>query len=277
MKIGILTNEVFDNSPLNSVASSRIRANWLIKYWEDAELFKVGRKYDVTIYQKAYNIRQAPLNDGIKILDLCDAEWHVMKPVMQMASYCDAVVVSTQPLKDYLKKFFPDKPIVVIPDRMDLEHHTQQKKHEGEAKTAVWYGYKGNHIVLDQVLNALNELKLGLIVISESPFVINQSIYPNIELTNYVWSIDTVNADIIKGDIVLNPRFEHGKWRFKSNNKTITAWALGMPVANTREDLERLLPVHARIEEANTRLIEIREKYDVRQSVSEYKEFIATL
>ena len=51
-KIGILTFEQFQGR--QNIGSSRIRVKWPLKYWENAEEFVMGQKYDVVIYQKAY-------------------------------------------------------------------------------------------------------------------------------------------------------------------------------------------------------------------------------
>ena len=52
MKIGFLTFEQFYGR--KDIGSSRIRAQWLVNHWPEAELFKMGEKYDVIIYQKVY-------------------------------------------------------------------------------------------------------------------------------------------------------------------------------------------------------------------------------
>ena len=62
--------------------------------------------------------------------------------------------------------------------------------------------------------------------------------------------------------------------QYKSNNKVTKAWALGMPVARMSEDLERFLDPEERKKEAELRLKEVKEKWDVKTSVSEMKQLI---
>ena len=79
MKVGIVTFEKFHGRKTNSIGSSRIRAYNLVKYWEEASIYKHAKKYDVLIFQKAYWIEMAKKFEGIKILDLCDPDfldWH---------------------------------------------------------------------------------------------------------------------------------------------------------------------------------------------------------
>ena len=64
------------------------------------------------------------------------------------------------------------------------------------------------------------------------------------------------------------------KARFKSNNKTLQCWALGMPVAKTADDLDRFVDPAERNKEAKVRLKEIKERWDVKISVDEMKALI---
>ena len=73
MKIGILTFEQFHGR--KDIGSSRIRAKWVINHWPEAEEFVFGQKYDVVIYQKAYWLEHAQEFKGLKILDICDADF----------------------------------------------------------------------------------------------------------------------------------------------------------------------------------------------------------
>jgi len=95
-----------------------------------------------------------------------------------------------------------------------------------------------------------------------------------IKITNYPWNALTVNADIIKADIVLNPRLNTGKWKYKSNNKTVHAWALGMPVAHTDKELDALASKESREKESKEKLELVKNEYDVLLSVKQYQDLI---
>lgn len=283
MKGSIYTMEIYENRQKNSVGSSRIRGTWLTRYWPEVELFKIGKKYDFCIFQKAYHLDYMRVFPGIKILDLCDPDWLDGKPIMESIEICDAVTTSTEPLAEYLRTM-TDKPVLCIPDRLDLAEHTQTKVHEGPAKKAVWFGYHNNQVLLDPALPTLKRLGLTLTVISDLPY------YPSVKaqniddnwvkenVTNIKYDPETANDDIINsGDVVLNPRLEDGRFKYKSNNKTLTAWALGMPVAQDSEELERFLDPEERKREAVIRRKEVEEKWDVRFSVESYKKLLSEL
>lgn len=283
MKIGIMTNEAFENRQKNSVGSSRIRCNWVVNNWPEAELFKIGVKYDVVIYQKAYFIKHAEVFDGIKILDMCDPDWLDQKPVVEMINLCDVVTTSSEKLAEYIKTI-TDKPVSCVPDRVDMQFFQDKKEHSGHAKDVVWFGYSGNHKMIDSVLMTLKRLSLSLTVISEAPY------YPSSKsegieddwikrnLKNIKYDHEFINKDIIdSGDIVINPKSETGKFKFKSDNKTLISWALGMPVAETSIDLEKFMNEEDRKKEAESRLVEVKEKWTSDKSVKEFKDIIKSI
>jgi hypothetical protein len=74
------------------------------------------------------------------------------------------------------------------------------------------------------------------------------------------------------GDILLNPRPDASPWKYKSDNKTVIAWACGLPVARDAAELGQLLDPVFRAEEILRRWGEVREHFDVRQSVREWLE-----
>src|SRR4030042_325192 len=139
MKCGIYTFEIYHGK--KDIGSSRIRGHWLAKYWEDAEIMKLGEHYDVVIFQKAYDIEFAKYFKGIKILDLCDPDWmHWQFPIKEMIEECDAITTSTQALADYITTI-TEKPVMYIADRLDLESLKEKITHRGEFISAVWLSY----------------------------------------------------------------------------------------------------------------------------------------
>lgn len=272
MDIGVLTFDKFHGR--KGTGSTKIRGQWLIKYWEEAEEFKNGGKYDVIIYQKAYWPEHAKLFQGIKILDICDPDWfHWAYRFIEMVQEVDVITTSTESLAIAIRQF-TDKKVICIPDRIDLEEFSQKRVHHGRAETAIWFGYSHNFDAIKPVVQFLKKYDLGLTVISNGLFNVPSVYRDAIRLRNLPWNDITVNGDIISGDIVINPKGKNGKWNFKSNNKTLISWALGMPVAHTVEDLVSFLDEKKRIEESKKRIEEIKEKWDIRLSVQEYKELI---
>jgi len=276
-RIGWITMEKFENRPKDSVGSSRIRGRWVWKYWDEAEEYQIGQKYDVLIFQKAYWKTMLESFEGIKIFDLCDPDWLEPRPVFEAISHCQAVVTSTEALAEYVRKLVKDKPVVCIPDRIDLEAYPEyKKKHEGRAKEVVWFGYAQNQTCLAKTLPFLKERDLRLTVISNLPY--NPSKSPEVgEINNIKYNHERINEELMKRDIVLLPEVPGLRGKFKSNNKTLTAWALGLPAAKTPQDLDRFMDAEERTKEGLKRRKEVETKWDVRESVKEWKELLSKL
>ncbi len=266
--------------------SSSMRCHWLLKHWPEAMEFVQGREYDAIIYQKVYWPEHARSFSGVKILDLCDPDFlSFIYQTKEMIDEVDVITTSTETLRDAVQAF-TKKPVVHVPDRLDLDYHTERKDHKGQgrAKTIVWFGYSTGFHLLKACLSDIRKLKLNLIVISDSGFVLPSNFLPPrgipvddkfyIEVMNLPWKLETVNADIVKGDFVINPRSKLGKWKYKSNNKTLTSWALGMPVAHNISELKKYIDEEARVEESEKRLKEVEEKWDAKQSIEEYRKLI---
>jgi len=184
----------------------------------------------------------------------------------------DAVTCATESLAGEFRRL-TSKPVVVIPDRIDLSQFPRQKVHKGRAKVAVWFGYANNFPVINRgVLSALNKLNLRLAVVADKPFASKIVI-----VNNKKWSEADWQSQILAGDIAINPRLETAPWKFKSNNKTLTAWALGLPLAADALELQRFMDAGARSRDAALRMKELKEKWDIRFSVKEYQELIYRL
>lgn len=272
-QIGILTMEDYECREKGTVGSSRIRGEWLAKYWDEAEMYQIGERYEVIIFQKVY--WQVFLEEfkGIKILDLCDPDLLQGVKLVELMSHCDACTVSTKALARLVRMCIKDKPVVVIPDRIDFSAHpTPKKKHFGRLKEAVWFGYSHNFDVIKPCITPLRNKKVRLRVISNKPF---KHADKNFVLKN--WNTDVVHEELIKSDIAIMPAYKTkmgGRFSFKSNNKTLTCWALGIPVATEITDIERFMGFKARKAEADVKLKLVKEKYDIRKSVEQYKQLI---
>ncbi len=275
MRVGILTFEQFRGK--RNLGSSKIRGHWVVDKWPEAELFVQGQKYDVVIYEKAYFVEHARVFKGIKIFDLCDPDFlHWGYRTMEMINECDAVTTSTQALADTISKF-TDKPVVHISDKVNLDEIKKRKYHRGNAKWVCWFGYSTNFDMLKPVIPALKRLNLNLTVISDGGFNVGIGYADSIELKNLPFNWKTAYDDIIDNDIVINPQSIKGKWKYKSNNKTLLAWALGMSVAEDLDDLERFIDEGERRKEQLLRYKELEEKWDVKYSVEEYRNLINSL
>jgi len=190
--------------------------------------------------------------------------------VKAMLDACDAATTSTEALRDAVQQF-TDKPVVFIPDRQDLEFHNKQKVHKGRAKKVCWFGYSHNAATLDMAMGFIRGMGLQLTVIHNlRPF------YKDAD-ENVEWKLETVNDEILKCDFVIMPPDSRPRGKYKSNNKITKAWALSMPVATNPDEVKRFLDPVERKKEAEKRLKEVKEKYDVKTSVSEMKQLIVKI
>lgn len=275
MQIKIITFAKKNGRDINSIGSSVIRGKWLVSHWPEASLWKEGEMSDVLIFQKVYWREMMEAYPGIKILDLCDPDWLTAElEIRKISRMVDAITCSAPGIYEFVKKISL-APVYLIPDRIDLDFFDAQKKHEGKAKKAVWFGYYHNaKIVLPQVLPSISRMGLELLVISNEAFEpVSDS---GVKISNRIYSWDTMKYDITAGDFIINPQpFAMApRFKYKSNNKTLIAWALGMPVAETADDMKRFMDPDERAKEAEMRLAEIKEKWDMKISVEEFKKVI---
>lgn len=268
--VAIITFEKKDNREKDSIGSSRIRGKWLWENWDEAEEFWIGKNYETVIFQKVYWMSFASQFEGIKIFDLCDPDSLDGRPVVEMMSLCDACTFSTEALKNYYSKL-TDKPCYVIPDRINIQEHDKYKRgeHTGRARTAVWVGYSHNSEIIEKAFPILNEKQLDLTIISD-----NQITFFGEKQPKFVkYAYPKVHADIAKSDLMILPEYSStdARQKYKSNNKDITAWALGVPVVKVPDDLDHLMEAENRNKEVSQWQEKIIKEYDVRLSVDQMK------
>ena len=219
------------NSAFKNSASERFRCDWLLPHLpaEKYDGSQDPNDFDVVIYQKGFRPDMLAKQHGLlTVFDATDPFWLVstQSEIGFLFDSVDLITVSTRGLADSLEKICPI-PVYVIPDGHNLQYYSVAKVHSDRRPTFVWYGYSQNWEQVEDLLGAISGY--NLIVISDKPVGMGRWIK---------WDVDTVNAEIIQGDIVLCPPDPLG---FKSNNKKITAWALGMPVAETPQDVFKFL------------------------------------
>lgn len=276
MKVSIVSWEKFNWRPFGSIGSSMIRARWLAEKWNEAKEWEHGDKFDAIILQKVYWLDMVQDFQGIKILDMCDPDWMKSQEtgckLTEISQYIDAITCSTDALTNVIKKIVKI-PVITIPDRLNLDYFTIKKQHTEKAKSVVWFGYfhKANQ-VLNQVIPSLKKRGLSLYVVSNSQFIPDNDY--GVEVSNITWTPNNAFMDIQSGDFCINPGSPFGEPRFKSNNKTLIAWALGMPVAQSADDMDRFLDPKERQKESDLRQIEINRDYDIHLSINQYKDLI---
>jgi len=276
MKTAFVTFESQSNRPRGSVGSTRIRCRWLYDMWEDAEDYQIGKKYDALIFQKVYWDKMMEEFKGIKIMDLCDPDWMQGRDVMKYCNMADAVVTSTQALADYIKKFVKGKPVICIADRVKMSEHEpyRKKEHSPTIRKAVWFGYLHNTVYIEAVLRHLAKRGISLTVIADKALCVPDDL--DLELKNVGFSYPNVHEEIAKADVAIMPIAGEVDLRgsFKSNNKTLTCWALGVPVVQYPDDFDKLATKESREKYAEEHYQEILDNWTVEKSVQEYKDLI---
>lgn len=265
------------------VGSTRLRVHKLIKYWPEAAVYKYAEKPDVMIYQKVYETADYIFPShfkGIQILDICDPDWFDGAMIKNMTNLVDGITCATQPMADFIKQL-TDKPVIILPDRHDLEEVPSPKSHKGSAKKVVWFGYQQNAEVLRFAVPTLERMGLQLSIISNSdPMAYRWANDPEAYQSKYKfkkYNSDTIYTDLQQYDICILPAGDRPQDRFKSNNKTIIAQLSGLPVATNVEELEQYVDgANRQTETGNKYQLAVRD-YDVRLSVQEMKEFIDRL
>lgn len=254
--------------------SDNIRCQQLIKYWDDAELYKYGEFPDVLIFNKVFISQdyKFPLHfENKKILDICDPMWLEGNNIVETCHAMDAVTVPTEALAEFIRQFHSN--VVVVPDRFDLEPVPAPKSHNSKATRVVWFGYSHNSETLKPAMRVIEELGLHLTIISnEDPldrWHKDRSMY---SYTRY--DENTIYQELQKADFAILPDGNRPEDVYKSNNKTIKANLAGLPVAKTIEDVHLYMDGDARQEWVDTNYKTIYKEYDVRKSVQEMKDII---
>lgn len=261
------------------VGSTNIRAHQLIKYWDEADLYKYGEFPEALIFQKVYISQdyKFPAHfENIKILDICDPDWLEGIAIKETVDAMDAITVPTQPLKDFISQM-TDKPIAIIPDRFDMELVPKKPKlHIKPATTVTWFGYRHNAQLLRPALPLIKQLGLKLRVISNDDPLLHQY-HDSIDIENYTfvkYNEDTIYKELQKADYAILPKGFRPSDKYKSNNKTIKAQLAGLPVATDKEEVQAFIDPQNRQKHIDEIYDTIKEEYDVRKSVEQYKAII---
>lgn len=310
-KVAIKLGDSYGKERRGYLASSRIRGHNLSKYWRECDdffypeefnqtseeffdprnQFKILKDYDVVIFNKTYEWRVAKMlneNGQIVIVDMCDPDHLLTHSSQQRVNdcistleYATAVVVNGQEMKDSVNEVYKGE-IHIIPDRMDLEGLPQKTNHSENLEKVVWYGYSENLRVLEPYLKDIIDMGLEITVISDKFFdnllIAGCKHKPQDKITFKVWHPDTINEQILSHDAVfigddLDPYFS----KFKSNNRAMTGYSLGMPVAWDIDDLNRLKSKSTRELDAKEGSLMCRRYFDCRHSVWEMDQLIKKL
>jgi hypothetical protein len=262
-------------SPLS--ASVRFRAQWPAKYMINGEAYDGSQRladFNCFVFQKFYLSDKArswahAFRDMGHLLafDLCDADFLLSdihrERMLKVLPRFDFAVAPTGPLVEWLRRWLP---AFLIPDRLDLSVHAERHVPQDREPQLVWFGNSGNLVTLEQMWPAVCDLGLSLTVLSDRLV----PPWDGRPVRFVEWTLEGANAEIARHDVALNPKLDTGHFAYKSNNKTVTARALGVPVAGTPEQLMALMDFELRRLESAYRLAEVAAHYDVRVSALEW-------
>ena len=262
-----------------TVGSTFLRVDRLVANDAGFEKWVHGKEYDNLIFQKAYWLQMMQLFKGPKILDLCDPDWMELQvDIRGLGDHVHAVTCSSDELTQLLRSYFPDKTVEHVPDRLDLKIFPSPRNvHQGKAQKAVWFGYIRNaYETLPQLLPAIRETGLQLRIIANLPYAEkNDMLKMNPEFLYYDQS--TAYEQIKEADILLNPRSDKAFYRFKSNNKSLIGWKLGLPVAATNGDVMRLMNPDERNREVSLMHPVIEKEYAIEKTAEQYRDIIGRI
>lgn len=265
------------------IGSTRLRVHQLLKYWPEAGLYKYGENPDALILQKVYSApdwQYLSHFKGIKILDICDPDWLDGVLVKETLDNVDGVTCPTTAMAEFVSQL-TDKPVLIVPDRHDLDGFPAQAKHAGPIKSVVWFGYKHNAEALRWAMNFLVRKNIKLTVISNDdpmPYTWASSQDDAKKLYTFIpWSTEGLNAELAKHDVALLPQATRPVDRFKSNNRSIIAHLCGLPVITDDVSFTAMADPKVRAAEAQRLRSEAIRDYDVRLSVEQLKGFIMEL
>lgn len=248
VKIGFVPHQSIDRKQI--AAGTRIRVLNIVKHLENCTVsynYEDLKSCNVVIFQARWLAADAKLakdlkENGVKLMfDTTDPHWSTefdstgkrRGAFDSILKHINVMLFPTEELKKSFLKYRQDKRVVLIPDNIDLSKHNKTKKHEKKDKYIIcWYGCRSNVCQIDLAREDLEKLgkefNLKFIAVYDNQYGIKINPPKNVEYEEREWTDEATIRAILESDIVINPRYNDWK-RYKSNNKTIKALALGVP------------------------------------------------
>lgn len=231
------------------VASSRSRA-WLL--CDRRPEFFIGRKRsdwkraDAVVFQKRCSrkdmdtARKARKAGRFVVLDYSDVllsrEAGLMDDIKRLARHCHAVTTSNSGDMLLLAGEM-GRAVAVVRNCQDMTAYPVKKVHGPKKRpVVVWNGHVNNSDSLGVIWPAFRLLAAQgvgfqvLLVSNSSKVARGRHIDDAHPVWYQKWRLKEVNAAMLRGDVAVNPqtRKKTGDWH-KDRNKTVTAWACGLP------------------------------------------------
>ena len=277
-------------------AGSRMRAYWPAEFipgatvagWDD---IRAGRlpQADAYVFQKLVDVAlmQRLRDDGaIIVWDVCDpAWWFNPNDAEEAADAAHAVVASSRSLADDFTEW-NGRSARYIRDRVLLSHFSRQVEHRDTSPVRlIWFGAGQNRVALHAAAANLSRLRANghavtLTIFDDAPHVPVGYLESDMPIHYVRWALHQENEVLAAHDIALLPPYP-GPWgAVKSNNKTLTAWAAGLPVSSglTYDTLEQLVKLAAlRQGTADDGRLTVKHHYNVEQSAADWLALVEEL
>lgn len=282
-----------------NAASTRIRVTWPAKYMDkvyigedEKELFKCK----AVVFQTRWDNEDVKLAKrlkakGIKILcDFTDPYWLkeyggcIPKDFQDMVDISDCVMFPTSGIEKSFIDTFGDKQTVVVADRIDLDIYDRVKRHTDKTEYRIlWHGSYGNICSMELARNDLEKLgkefKITLSCVYDHAYEHEINEFDNIGLECFEWTEQKVIDEMLLCDVSINPRYDNWK-SYKSNNKTVAAWACGVPCVERDfyKEIKRYLSSAKVRNIEGAKFREVTEKqYDVKDTAKQLTQVISSL
>ena len=244
-------------------ASARIRAFWLEPYLKESVIIEPDDNDDLRIplgarayvWSKRLNhdAMRAQREDGSLVFwDCCDPFWW-FEDHTETISLIDAAVFSTLALKQDFEREFPSVKTYLIPDRIEKAHYTKLRAHtEQQSLRLIWFGLWFNRFSIYGALSALERLRkryaldLSLTIFDDRPDK-PLEYDTHIPINYQQWKLEHEAETLAAHDLAILPPYPEPWGLLKSNNKTLSAWAAGLPVSKAFQ-FERLHALCTRAE-----------------------------
>jgi len=202
---------------------------------------------DVYIWQKLVNLDIVKATPNARhYWDVCDpAWWWQPAQCREIADLMTGVVASSMALAEDYNKWHRREMAYCIPDRLKLSHfHTQRKHQDVSPVRLIWFGVAVNRIALYGALANLERLvangyKIELTVFDNRPDI-RLDFTDAFPIYHVQWSLMNEVDVLSSHDVAILPPYPGAWGKVKSNNRTLTAWACGLPVV-TGFDYDDLL------------------------------------
>lgn len=236
------------------MASTRLRAYDIINYLNKtdsfyAELYNPGKKYDICIFQKYFNSdaydklikikkkgTKVILDINVNYFDYFDTDKITKRQtneIMRFGKKIDGFIAASTFLNKVIKRYFPNKKSVFIPENIDKRFFTVRKVHK--SKSIIHLLYVGYATKAKEILIIKDILeKLGLDYNLEMVFICEMD--PKIKFRNLKTSFIKFDYNIIfrqllSGDIKISSRNLNDRYNLAHTfTKIGYPMAVGLPV-----------------------------------------------